>query len=389
MSRAAIRVGLVGCGNVTLLQHAPALKNHPDAKVVALVDPVAARRDQVAALLDLPSELAFSSVDQMLAATELDYAVVTVPPAFRRPIIEGCARHGVHVLAEKPIATIPSEAASMRDTMARADLQFGMVHNYLYFPEYRLLRRMIEEGAIGQVRHIALNFLGVPDKPGNPDYRPAWRHDPLESGGGVLMDMIHALYLAEYLIGHPARSVMAAVDNQGYPEGQVEDLALLTLAFDGSYAQIQMAWGVGPGGVAVTGTTGRLLIFYENYGTGPFAPVQEFLRIGQNGQQWTAPATEFERASTFRPLHENFMQAIQGTAELAAPAADGQRALEAALGAYASGLQGSTVALPLPEDNPVFLHGLRGLAQLPVSEDSPLWRRALFGIRSPNVDRLP
>ena len=133
----------------------------------------------------------------------------------------------------------------------------AIMHNYHYYGEYELALRLMGEGAVGRVRHITLNFLGVPDHPGAAEYRPTWRHDPAAAGGGILMDMIHAVYLAEHLMGGPIRAVSAVVDNLDHPAEQVEDFTIANYHFDGGYATVNMWWGKGPGGVEISGTEGR------------------------------------------------------------------------------------------------------------------------------------
>ena len=49
-----------------------------------------------------------------------------------------------------------------------------------------------------------LNYLGVEDRPGAAAYVPRWRHSAADSGGGVLMDMLHIVYLANWFMGGDA-----------------------------------------------------------------------------------------------------------------------------------------------------------------------------------------
>ncbi len=376
----AAQVGLIGCGNVTLKAHIPALQALDFVTVVAVSDPVAELRKQALSLLGLPAEAGFETHAEMLDARQLEYVVVAVPPSHREPILADCARSGVHVLTEKPLATRPSDAQRMQALMAEAGLRLGLVHNYLYFPEYRLLRQLISRGELGQVRHISLNFLGVPDNPGVAGYRPHWRHDPLQAGGGVLMDMIHSIYLAEYLVDEPIRAVSALVDNLGYPEGVVEDLALLQLQFSEAYATIQMGWGVGPGGVEVSGSEGRVLIFYEDYGTGPFSTLSGFTLVTGAGRREFTLERERSSHESFVAIHQDFVDAVREGRQPVAPGAAGQRALEAALAAYASAHSGHVVELPLGPDHPVYRLGVAGLDELTPWPGSRVRHRGLFGI---------
>lgn len=376
-----LKVGIIGCGNITLNEHAPALKTLDGARVTAIADPVPARREKVQALLGLPDAACFTD-HRALLDSGVDYVTLTVPQKFRRPIIEDCAKAGVHVLTEKPIATTPADAQAMMDAMRAANLRYGMVHNYLYYPEYVLAREMTASGVLGTVRHVLLNFLGMPDNPGAAEYRPQWRHEPVEAGGGVLMDMVHVLYLAEFFMGGPIRAVTAIVDNLDHSGEAVEDFTLVNCHFDSGYATVQLWWGDGPSGLEIGGTRGRILVFYQNFGIGPFAALESFTLVNREGRQEYQPRKGKPFSNNFVPLHADFGEAIRAGREPAAPAEAGQRALQAALAAYISGATDRTVPLPLAPDDPVYQRGVLGLRELPRWKDSPVVRRGLFGLRA-------
>lgn len=375
-----LRVGVIGCGNVSVRQHIPTLTRLPGAQLAAIADPVADRRREALAAGDLPPEAGFETHSDMLAKAALDYVVVAVPPSLRAPILRDCFRAGLHALSEKPLALRPIEAQALIEQAAAADLRFGMVHNYLFFPEYRAVRQRLDQGAVGQVRHVGLQFLGVPDLPGHADYRPLWRHDVGESGGGVLMDMIHVLYVAEYLVGGLAQAVSAGIDNLAYPDGQVEDLALILLHFEGAYATVQLGWGHGPGGVQVTGTEGRILVFYRDFQTGPFAEVTNLTVVSPAGVEDLKPDWTSTTKSTFVDLHADFLQSVRESRPPMAPAEAGLRTLQAALGCYASAHTGRVVELPLDPGDPLYQEGIFGLPQLQAWPGSPLQRRGLLGL---------
>jgi predicted dehydrogenase len=265
--------------------------------------------------------------------------------------------------------------------MRAKDLRFGMVHNYLYYPEYELARRLIREGAIGRLRHVMLNFLGMPDHPGAQEYRPAWRHDPLEAGGGVLMDMVHVVYVAEFFFGAPVRSASAVVDNLEHPGEAVEDFTLVHYGFDEGYATVNLWWGGGPGGLEISGSTGRLLAFYQNYDTGPFTTLESFTLVNAHGRQELRPRGAAALSDNFVRMHADFAQAIRAGRDPIAPAEAGLRTLEAVLAAYTSAAAGQVVALPFDRAHPVYRQGIQGLAELALWPDSPLVRRGLLGLR--------
>jgi predicted dehydrogenase len=371
-----LRAGIIGCGNIAF-GHARTLRQLEDVAIAAIADPTLLRRQKLQAELGLSDGACFADARDLLAQ-ELDYVVVATPQHVRRPIVEACAAAGVHVLSEKPIATTPADGEAMVDAMRTAGLRYGIMHNYLFYPEYELALRLIAEGAVGRVRHISLNFLGVPDHPGAAEYQPGWRHDPAAAGGGILMDMIHAVYLAEHLMGAPMTAVNAVVDNLDHPGDQVEDFAIANYHFAHGYATVNMWWGSGPGGVEISGTEGRIMVFYENYGTGPFTKLASFTLVNGAGlQQFEARGSG--SLDPFLAIHRDFASAVRIGRDPVAPAEAGLRALQATLATYTAGVGGATISLPLPPTHPVYRCGAGGLADKSLWSQPPL-RRGLFGV---------
>lgn len=374
-----IRVGLVGGGNAALRLHIPGFVALPEAfQVVAVADPTERRREQVRLALGLPPEAAYADYRSLLEREEIDLVDVCTPPYIRREIVLAAVEAGKHVLSEKPPATIPAEAAEMVEAAEGRGVTFACSHNYLFLPENRAIGRLLEDEAIGRVELAIQNFLGVVDLPGAAEYLPRWRHDP-RAGGGVLMDMLHAVYLAEFYLGGPIRAVNAAVDRRLSSEDGVEDLALCRFEFDHGYAVVNMAWGLGPGGIALMGTQGRILVHYADYGTCSFQPLQEIVVIDASGARREVP---IEPRESFRPLLADLAAALTEGRPPLATGRHGLRALEGALGAYASAALDRTVSLPLAPDDPVHRLGLAGIGQLDLPVWSPVRRKRLFGVAS-------
>jgi predicted dehydrogenase len=373
----ALRAGIIGCGNVAM-GHARILSGLDGVSVVGIADPTPARRKKMQDFLHLDESACYADYADLLTH-EVDYVVVATPQHIRRPIIESCAKTGVHVLSEKPIATIPADAQAMIEVMRSAGLRYGVNHNYLYFAEYELVRQLIGEGAIGKIRHITLNFLGVPDYPGAAEYKPAWRHDPVAAGGGILMDMIHAVYLAEYLFGGPICGVSALIDNLDHPGDKVEDFTIVNYVLDSGYVTINMWWGNGPGGVEISGTEGRIMVFYERYGTGPFTKMESFTLVNAKGQQTFDPRSK-PRDEPFVRIHKDFVDAILTERDPVAPGEAGMRALQATLAAYASGVTARFITLPLSPGNPVYQRGVGAMKELDVWKNGSLYKQDIFGL---------
>lgn len=381
-----LNVGMIGCGNVVSYGHRPALTTLPDVALVALADITPARREIGKDWFALADENLYEDYKDVLAREDVEAVVVTVPQQFRRQIVLDALAAGKHVLSEKPLADTPAVAAELVNAAKEAKLTFGMVHNYHFFPEYRQIKALIDAGTVGDVRVLTLNYLGVIDHPGAKEYQADWRHT-MGAGGGVMMDMIHAVYLAEWLMGQPARQVNAFVDAPEYAHRQpvIEDQALFQIAFDRGYALINMAWGEGVGGVDVSGSEGHLRLRYHQHHTSGFnQPIELYsVRDWQRTEHVlnNLPEHMDNIGRSFTELWADFRDAIREGREPIAPASAGQRALELALAGYLAGVSGRTQTLPIASDHPVYHKGIAGMAETEVWDQSKTKRAGIFGLR--------
>jgi len=375
-------VGVIGCGNVSTRYHLPAYLERSDrVRVVAIADPSPDRLSEACALTGLPAERAFADHADLLALPDVDFVDICAPQRYHASIAAAAAATGKHILCEKPVTTVPEEAAGMVRAAAEADLRLGIMHNYLCYPEIMAARRIIASGEIGDVRMATVNYLGVPDMPGADGPAMSWRHDPAASGGGVLMDMLHPLYVAEHLIGRRAQRVSAYVSgNANHP--RVEALALCRLETDGPTALVNVGWGVGPGGFVVEGELGALEVTYRDGGTNPFVPFASMTVTTAAGTRAEPGLPNLELGPLviegIGGIVDDFMDAIEGRRSPMASGDDGLHVLELVLAAYESAAIGRTIALPLDVDDPLYRRGALGVVDLDMPEWSPVRRQGLY-----------
>jgi predicted dehydrogenase len=381
---APLRVGIVGCGNVALNFHVPGYLAAPDRfTVTALADPMSDRLELGRTTTGLQSNRLHTDAMALIARDDVDVVDVCTPQHLHRDVVEAAAAAGKHILCEKPLAAAPADAAAMVAACARAGVTLAVMHNYLFFPEIVTARRLIDRGEIGEVRTVAVDQLGVVDSPGAAGYRPQWRKDPGAAGGGVLMDMVHGVYLAEHLLGEPVNKVSAYVD-AATPGDAVEGLALCRLESAHRAALVNIGWGLGNGGIRITGTKGRIVVRYRDDGTPPWAPFAS-MTVSTEASTRTVdlPAGQELAPLIGDAMRDTVIDFADAVARRQSPATSGTAALhtlEIAIAAYGSAATGATIAVPLPLDGPLHQRGVVGLAELAVPADSSVRERGLFGL---------
>jgi predicted dehydrogenase len=364
-----LRVGIIGCGNVGARLHLPAWLSRPDlAQVVGLADPTESSLDAARIAAHLEDEQVHLDPSELIARADVDVVDICTPQHLRRDILLEAIAAGKHILCEKPVAAIPADAAAAVAAAEEHGVTFGMVHNYLFLPEIRTALEIIRSGEIGTVRAAIVNFLGVVDSPGSAAYQAGWRKDPALSGGGVLMDMLHGVYVAEALLGEPIQRASAYIDRLD-PLATVEDLALCRFETSTNAGLVNIGWGAGPGGMQISGTGGRIEIRYRNGATTPWTPLDKVLVTTSAGTRVALEGDPADGAlgltqaifESFEHLVADFATAIIENRAPIATGRDGQRILEATLGAYASGATSELVDIPLDPAGALFGDGVLSL----------------------------
>lgn len=204
----AVRIGIVGSGYMNRA-HTMAYNNAP-----SLYPSLPAVRK--VRLADVTQELADAGarrwgygegvVDwrRITQADDVDLVDVVTPNDVHAEIAIDAARHGKHVLCEKPLAHTADAAREMYEAVTAA----GVVHRvgfvYRSWPAVMLAKRLIDEGRIGRVMRFQAHFLQ--DYALDASLPLVWRLQRERSGGGSIGDVgSHLIDLARYLVGDVER----------------------------------------------------------------------------------------------------------------------------------------------------------------------------------------
>ena len=187
MRIAVVGAGLIGRRHV---EHVRA-----EAELAAVVDPVAPEAD-------------YSDIALMLRETSPDAAIVATPNALHEEHALLCIEAGVPVLVEKPLAADVAAAERIVAASEAAGVPVLVGHHRRHNPIVRAVRRVIEEGRLGEI--VAAHTMFWLAKP--PDYfDAAWRQEP--GAGPVFINLIHEFDLLRHYCGAVAE--VAAMETHG------------------------------------------------------------------------------------------------------------------------------------------------------------------------------
>ena len=196
-----LKIAVVGCGRVAQSIHLPNLRSLPGVLVSAVVDPDASQREQ--ALKICPQATGFARLAELWDAVPVDAILVSAPTSDHAALVTEAIEHGVHIYAEKPLATTPADAAALISAW-KSRTNAGMIgFNYRFHPLHVQARKLLAEGAVGRPTMVSTVFSSSASN--LTDWRARRR-----SGGGVLLDLgSHHVDLVHFLLGEEVTQVYA------------------------------------------------------------------------------------------------------------------------------------------------------------------------------------
>jgi UDP-N-acetyl-2-amino-2-deoxyglucuronate dehydrogenase len=339
-----IRFGIVGCGRIAA-NHFEALKRHSDrAELVAVCDTDPAVLARTVAKFGAPG---YASLKALLEADEIDVVVLCTPSGLHPEQAIAVARHGKHVVTEKPMATRWVDGINMVKACDQAGVQLFVVKQNRRNATLRLVKRAVEQKRFGRIFMATINvFWSRPQEYyDSAKWRGTWEFD----GGALMNQASHYIDLVDWLIG-PVESVQAYVGTLAR-NIQVEDTAT-----------VGIRWRSGAlGSVNVT-----MLAYAKNF-EGSLTILGEFgtVRIGgvavNEVQHWEfatphpdddqVKSASYATTSVYgfgHPIYyDNVIQTLRGEAEAETDGREGLRSLEVLIASYLSARDGRRVALPL------------------------------------------
>jgi predicted dehydrogenase len=136
---------------------------------------------------------------QLVQRDDVDVVDICTPPGTHAEIAQAAAAAGKAVLCEKPLAVSYAQATAALAAVTRAGVHNAVGFNYRRLPAVALLRRMVADGAVGEVRLWRASWLS--DEFTDPATPWDWRFDR-DMGGTTIADLgSHLIDLARWMVG--------------------------------------------------------------------------------------------------------------------------------------------------------------------------------------------
>src|SRR5579875_3519213 len=184
---APLKLAIIGLahGHVLGFLHGSALvpaggaARRSDVEIVAVVDPSQELFDKYAKEFHFSPDMYFTNVEDMVAHVHPQAALIFTSTFDHTKAVEDCARHGVHVMMEKPMAVSYKDALAMADAAKRWHIHVLVDYETSWYASNKAARDLVEKGALGDLRKVVVRdghrgpkLIGV-----QPEFF-AWLTDP-------------------------------------------------------------------------------------------------------------------------------------------------------------------------------------------------------------------
>ncbi len=231
-----LKGAIIGYGLAGSTFHAPLISSTPGLAVTTVVTSNPERRER--ALHDHPGARLVATPEELWElADDHDFVVIAARNDVHVPLAERAIDAGLAVVVDKPLAPSAEAAAALVEHARASEKLLTVFQNRRWDSDYRTLRRLRAEGALGDVLRYESRFERWRPEP----RADAWREtEGPEKGGGVLLDLgSHLVDQALQLFG-PASHIYAEVDNRRESAG--DDDAFVALRHrSGTYSHLWMS----------------------------------------------------------------------------------------------------------------------------------------------------
>lgn len=333
-----VKVLVVGTGFICRMEHLPALIKMPNVEVVGIVSRNLKRAKELAEKFGIKNY--YDDYYTALEKSNADAVDITWPTYLHKQAVVDAAKYGKHVIVEKPIALRLKDADEMINATKRSHVKFMVAHCLRFWPEYVLIKKLVDAGEIGEPRVARAYRLSQ-----FPPWSPEKWHKDMKKSGGVIIDLsIHDIDYLRWLIGE-VDTVFARGGTYGTHGGDAIDHAHIVLKFkNGAIGYVEGSW--------IMPDSYNFATYFEVAGTKGLLTVDPRMLasvvIYQKGK-FRQELTPHSDNAYYLEL-KAFIDSIIKDEEPPIPGEEAKKSLEVALAAIKSIYIGKPVKLPLSEE---------------------------------------
>jgi predicted dehydrogenase len=241
-------------------------RKKPDVMIVGVYEPDNELAQRYAKKYNISPSIFYTDLDKMLDAVKPDVAVAFGSIYEHLAVVEACGPRGINVMVEKPLAASLQQALKMDSIAKKYNILLLTDFETSWYPStvkaYELAN---DSNYIGEIKKVVVHdgHQGPKEIGVNKEFL-AWLTDPVQNGGGALMDFgCYGANLMTYLMKGQQPISVTAVTRHFKPEEypKVDDEATIVVTYPTAQCIIQASWNwpFGRKDMEVYGTTGYII----------------------------------------------------------------------------------------------------------------------------------
>jgi glucose-fructose oxidoreductase len=245
-NRAPLKVAIVGLVHGHVHGFMQQSLQSSEIQIVAIAEPDQKLALQYAARYGFEKTLLFADLEEMLQKTHPQAVLVYTNTYDHRRVVETCARYGVHVMMEKPLAVSLDDALAIEKAAHAGKIRVLVNYETTWYPSNRAAYDLVHEKAMGEIRKVVVHdgHNGPKEIGVEPEFL-AWLTDPKLNGGGALFDFgCYGADLMTWLMDGKRPETVTAITQQIKPDvyPRVNDEATIVLTYPRAQAIVQASW---------------------------------------------------------------------------------------------------------------------------------------------------
>jgi glucose-fructose oxidoreductase len=243
---APLRVAFAGLAHGHAFGFFDQFEHRADLQVVGIAEADRQLAAQFAKSYALEPNVFYSDLEEMLKATHPQAVLAYTNTYDHRRVVEICARYGIPVMMEKPLAVSMEDARAIEKAAREGKIQVLVNYETTWYRSNQAAYDLAHENSLGEIRKVVVHDgHGGPKEIGvGPEFL-AWLTDPKLNGAGALFDFgCYGADLMTWLMDGRRPDSVTAVTQQIKPDvyPRVEDEATIILTYPRAQAIIQASW---------------------------------------------------------------------------------------------------------------------------------------------------
>jgi predicted dehydrogenase len=224
MTGNVLRIGVIGCGHWGP-NHIRVFSQLRESQVAACADLDPKRINAIQE--QYPGIQSFKDYRQMLADAAIDAVVISTPTGLHHPMVRDALNAGKHVLCEKPLCLLATEATDLVSLAASKSLILMTGHVFLFNTGIIKLKELLKFCEAGRIHYLRAQRTNL---------------GPIREDVNCVFDLAtHDISIFNFLLDAAPEAVSAVGGT--FLQDNIEDVAFISLRYPGNVlAHIQVSW---------------------------------------------------------------------------------------------------------------------------------------------------